>query len=103
MLLVLLFGGVVTLAFKGSFTLVGDRIRLPRVIDEASAYVAPAMIAALMARSFASQAGGPAGLVALPAGAVALLVASRTKSVGWTMGSGIGAYVAVAVVSGTGG
>jgi branched-subunit amino acid transport protein len=93
--LALVLGGLLTLAFKASFTLLGDSVRLPATVEAASAYVAPAMMAALAARAFTSNVQGPAGVVAIPAGAVAVLVATRTRSLAWTVAVGVLAYIAI--------
>jgi branched-subunit amino acid transport protein len=93
-LIVLVVGGVVTLVFKSSFTLLGDSVRLPATIEAASSYVAPAMMAALAARSLAANVDGLAGPLSLPAGFVAVAVAALTRSLVWTVVAGTGAFIA---------
>ena len=45
--LILLAGGLVTFAMRGSFVLLGDRVRLPGFLERSLVYVAPAAFAAI--------------------------------------------------------
>ena len=83
--------GVVTLALRGSFLLLQDRLTLPPVVRRALAYVPPAVLAAIVAPSLFEPSGVAFGPVdaRLLAGVVAIIVAWRTKSVLATLLTGM--------------
>jgi branched-subunit amino acid transport protein len=88
---------LITYGAKVSVIALGDRVRIPDILDRAGAFTAPAVMTALAARSLVHlRSGGGAGLplvLGLTAGA---LVAARTRSVPWTVGTGL----AVATIAG---
>jgi branched-subunit amino acid transport protein len=88
---------VVTYASKVSVIALGERVRIPVVVDRASAFTAPAVMTALAARSLVHLRPGEAAGLPLALGLVAgALAAARTRSVPWTVGTGL----AVATVAG---
>lgn len=86
--------GAITLALRASFLLLGDRLALPPLARRALVYVPPAVLAALVTPALFEPSGvaalGPVD-VRLLAGAAAVAVAWRTKSVLATLGTGMGA------------
>lgn len=84
--------GAVTVALRGSFLLLQDRLALPPLLRRSLAFVPPAVLAALVTPSLFARSGvglGPFD-ARLVAGALAILVAWRTKSVLATLLVGMG-------------
>lgn len=83
--------GAVTLAARASFLLLQDRITLPPVLRRSLAYVPPAVLAAIVTPALFEPGGVGVGPfdARLAAGAVAILVAWRTKSVLATLAVGM--------------
>lgn len=77
--------------FRASFLLLGERMRLPASLRRALDYVPPAVLAALVVPIFTGTGGSwtPLDSSRLLAGAVALLVAYRTRSVPATLAVGM--------------
>lgn len=74
---------VVTLAMRGSFIVLGDRVAFPPLLRRALTYVPPAVLAAIVAPALLRPSGIAVGPIdaRLVAAAVAALVAWRTRSV----------------------
>lgn len=80
--------GLVTLALRASFLLLGERLRLPRGLERALAYVPPAVLAAIVAPALLAgdDGGGGAGdAPRLLAALAAALAAWRLKSLAATI------------------
>jgi branched-subunit amino acid transport protein len=91
LLAVILAMALVTLAARGSFLLLGDRIALPPTLRRSLTYVPPAVLAAIVTPALFSHSGvtlGPVD-VRLLAGVVAAGVAWRTRSVVATFTTGM--------------
>ena len=84
--------GLITVALRGSFIVLQDRLSLPPLIRRALTYVPQAVLAAIVAPAlFSSSDVTLIGFdVRLPAAALALVVATRTKNVLATLGVGMG-------------
>lgn len=84
--------GLVTLALRASFLLLQDRLTLPPLLRRALAYVPPAVLAAIVTPALFEPGGtgslGPVD-VRLLAGALAVIVAWRTRSVLATLALGM--------------
>ena len=83
--------GVVTWALRASFVMLGDA-GLPPILRRALTYVPQAVLAALVAPALFAPSGAAFGPVdvRLVAGALALVVAWRTKHVLPTLAAGMG-------------
>lgn len=83
--------GAVTLALRGSFLLLQDRLALPPVLRRALVYVPSAVLAAIVAPSLFEPSGVTVGPLdaRLLAGVVAVGVAWRTKNVLATLTTGM--------------
>ena len=91
--LLLLGMAVVAYAFRASFLLLGERMRLPPWLRRALDYVPAAVLAALVLPVFVhpGMAWGATDTARLLAGALAAAVAYRTRSVPATLAVGMGA------------
>jgi branched-subunit amino acid transport protein len=91
--LLLLVAGMalVTLAARGSFLLLQDRIALPSVVRRSLTYVPAAVLAAIVTPALFTQSGVTIGPVdaRLLAAAVAAVVAHRTRNVTATFAVGM--------------
>lgn len=90
---IVVLGGVITFAFRGSFVLAADRLGgLPPVLEWALGYVPAAVLAALIGPALLVQEGT---VVINPfdrrliAGAVGLLIAWETEDIFWTIVGGM--------------
>lgn len=82
---------LMTFALRGSFLLAADRTTLRPLVERALRYVPPAVLAAIVAPALAQSSGAVLGPVdaRLVAGAIAGLVAWRTRSIVATFGIGM--------------
>ena len=96
----LLLAGLLTWAAKAAPSTVGDRLRVPPVMERASSFVAPAVLGALAARGVVGQVAGSGGIPALLGAVVAVPVAVRFRSIGATVAAGAAAAVLGASVFG---
>lgn len=90
--------GTGTFAFRFSFVYLFEYVdEVPTAVERALRYVAPAVLAALVAPSLLVVDGSIAvtGNARLLAGLVGAVVAWRTESILWTMVAGVGALVVV--------
>ena len=90
--------GIGTFAFRFSFVYLFEYVdEVPEPLGRALRYVAPAVLAALVAPSLLVVDGSitVAGNARLLAGLVGAVVAWRTESIMWTMVAGVGALVVV--------
>lgn len=88
--------GAGTFAFRFSFVYLFEHVdEVPDPVERALRYVAPAVLAALVAPSLLVVDGSIAvvGNDRLLAGLVGAVVAWRTESIIWTMVAGVGALV----------
>lgn len=100
---IMLFGvfvaaGLATFLIRLSFIAVEGRVRLPAWFRNALQFVPAAMLSALIAPDLLMRDGHVTlGLdnARLYAGVVAIVVAARTRSVGWTIAGGMAALVAL--------
>ena len=84
--------GAVTLGARASFLLAQDRLTLPPLLRRSLTYVPPAVLAAIVTPALFEPSGVQAGPLdaRLVAGAVAVVIAWRTKSVLATLLVGMG-------------
>ncbi|MBF6990706.1 MULTISPECIES: AzlD domain-containing protein [Cupriavidus] len=98
LLWVFLAAGLATFLIRLSFIAVEGRVRLPAWFRTALQFVPAAMLSALIAPDLLMQ-GGELALTPtnarLVAGVVAILIAARTRSVGWTIAGGMAALLAL--------
>ncbi|KWR87329.1 AzlD domain-containing protein [Cupriavidus sp. IDO] len=98
LLWVFLGAGMATFLIRLSFIAVEGRVRLPSWFRTALQFVPAAMLSALIAPDLLMQDGAlyvsPAN-ARLVAGLVAIVIAARTRSVGWTIAGGMAALIAV--------
>ncbi|WP_029048788.1 AzlD domain-containing protein [Cupriavidus sp. amp6] len=98
LLWVFLAAGLATFLIHLSFIAVEGRVRLPAWFRTALQFVPAAMLSALIAPDLLMQ-GGELALTPtnarLVAGVVAILIAARTRSVGWTIAGGMAALLAL--------
>jgi branched-subunit amino acid transport protein len=81
-----------TYGMKVSLIALGDRVRIPDAVDRASAFTAPAVMTALAVRSLMQLRHGEGAALPLVLGVVAgALAAARTRSIPWTVGTGLAA------------
>ena len=95
---VILAVGAGTFAFRFSFVYLFEHVdEVPALVERALRYVAPAVLAALVAPSLLLVDGSIAvvGNERLLAGLVGAAVAWRTESIIWTMVAGVGALMVV--------
>ena len=95
---VILVVGAGTFGFRFSFIYLFEHIdEVPSTAERALQYVAPAVLAALVAPSLLVVDGSIAvfGNDRLLAGLVGAAVAWRTESIIWTMAAGVGALVVI--------
>ncbi len=93
-LLIVVAIGAGTYLTRLSFVAVFGRIGVPQWLEAPLRYVAPAVLAAIVAPAVVSPQGGVDITTANPrflAGVVALAVALRTRSVTWTIVAGMAA------------
>lgn len=98
LLWVFLGAGLATYLIRLSFIAVEGRVRLPSWFRTALQFVPAAMLSALIAPDLLMQHGELALTPAnarLVAGVVAILIAARTRSVGWTIAGGMAALLAL--------
>lgn len=80
--LVIVVAGIGTFALRVGMVMAADRIRIPKWLDRASAFVAPAAMAALAATAIAGAAtsnGPSAGITPIVAAAAAAFAVARTR------------------------
>lgn len=98
LLWVFLAAGLATFLIRLSFIAVEGRVRLPSWFRTALQFVPAAMLSALIAPDLLMQHGelalSPTN-ARLVAGVVAILIAARTRSVGWTIAGGMAALLAL--------
>ena len=95
---VILAVGLGTFGFRYSFVYLFEHVdEVPPAVEQALRYVAPAVLAALVAPSILVVDGSIAvvGNDRLLAGLVGAAVAWRTESIIWTMGAGVGALTLI--------
>ncbi|RWA48245.1 branched-chain amino acid transporter [Cupriavidus sp. UYMSc13B] len=98
LLWVFLAAGLATFLIRLSFIAVEGRVRLPSWFRTALQFVPAAMLSALIAPDLLMQHGELALTptnARLVAGVVAILIAARTRSVGWTIAGGMAALLAL--------
>jgi branched-subunit amino acid transport protein len=97
--LVILAAGALTYLLRASLILLFSRAEVPRLLERAFRYVAPAVLAALAVPAFVAPAGAvaldPPRLAGLAAGG---LVAWRFHSVLGTLAAGMGSYLLVSAL-----
>ena len=98
LLWVFIGAGLATFLIRLSFIAVKGRVRLPAWFRTALQFVPAAMLSALIAPDLLMRDG--AVFVSLHnarliAGVVAIVIAARTRSVGWTIAGGMAALVAL--------
>ncbi|WP_454730940.1 MULTISPECIES: AzlD domain-containing protein [Cupriavidus] len=96
LLLVFLGAGLATFLIRLSFIAVEGRVRLPSWFRTALQFVPAAMLSALIAPDLLMRGGRLAlGLdnARLLAGLVAIVIAARTRSVGWTIAGGMATLI----------
>jgi branched-subunit amino acid transport protein len=94
--LVMLLGGALTFGMRISFVFLFGRIEIPATVKRALRFVPPAVLSAIIMPALILRNHSPdfsLGNYRLIAGAVALLVAWRTKSVLVTILSGMAALL----------
>jgi branched-subunit amino acid transport protein len=94
--LVMLLGGALTFGMRISFVFLFGRIEIPATVKRALRFVPPAVLSAIIMPALILRNQSPdfsLGNYRLIAGAVALLVAWRTKSVLVTILSGMAALL----------
>ncbi|WP_416047614.1 AzlD domain-containing protein [Cupriavidus basilensis] len=98
LLLVFIGAGLATFLIRLSFIAVEGRVRLPSWFRTALQFVPAAMLSALIAPDLLMRDGhvdiGP-GNARLAAGLVAIVIAARTRSIGWTIAGGMGTLIAL--------
>lgn len=98
LLWVFLAAGLATFLIRLSFIAVEGRVRLPAWFRTALQFVPAAMLSALIAPDLLMQ-GGELALTPtnarLVAGVIAVLIAARTRSVGWTIAGGMATLLAL--------
>lgn len=98
LLWVFLAAGLATFLIRLSFIAVEGRVRLPSWFRTALQFVPAAMLSALIAPDLLMQQGelalSPTN-ARLVAGVVAILIAARTRSVGWTIACGMATLLAL--------
>lgn len=91
----LLAATVASIGMKASMIALGDRVRIPAIVDRATTFTAPALMAALAARALAGTTTTPgAGAPVIVGAVVGVAVAAWTRSIPWTVGSGVAVAVA---------
>lgn len=82
--------GLGTFATRYSFVALFGRVEVPQWLADALTFVAPAVLAAIVVPAIAAPGGGfPTFNPRLMAGAIAALVAWRTRNVAATIGVGL--------------
>ncbi|WP_354683172.1 AzlD domain-containing protein [Cupriavidus necator] len=102
LLWVFLAAGLATFLIRLSFIAVEGRVRLPPWFRTALQFVPAAMLSALIAPDLLMQHGELALTptnARLVAGVVAILIAARTRSVGWTIAGGMATLLALEALS----
>jgi branched-subunit amino acid transport protein len=98
LLAVFLGAGLATFLIRLSFIAVEGRVRLPVWFRTALQFVPAAMLSALIAPDLLMRDGrldlGP-GNARLLAGLLAIAIAARTRSIGWTIAGGMAALIAL--------
>ena len=98
LLWVFIGAGLATFLIRLSFTAVEGRVRLPAWFRTALQFVPAAMLSALIAPDLLMRDGAvfvSPHNARLIAGVVAIVIAARTRSVGWTIAGGMAALVAL--------
>ena len=93
--------GLATFLIRLSFIALEGRVRLPSRFRTSLQFVPPAMLSALIAPDLLMRDGHldlSPGNARLLAGAVAILIAARTRSIGWTIAGGMAALAALVPV-----
>lgn len=93
--LVVIISGLITFGMRGSFLLLGDRVRLPAWTAAPLRHVAPAAFAAIAVPAVLGDDG--VGSLAPPTPEVigvvlAVAVIARTRSMPWALAVGLGAW-----------
>jgi len=98
LLWVFIGAGLATFLIRLSFIAVEGRVRLPAWFRTALQFVPAAMLSALIAPDLLMRDGAlylsPYN-TRLIAGLVAIVIAARTRSVGWTIAGGMAALIAL--------
>ncbi len=98
LLWVFIGAGLATFLIRLSFIAVEGRVRLPAWFRTALQFVPAAMLSALIAPDLLMRGGelylSPLN-TRLVAGLVAVLIAARTRSIGWTIVGGMAALLAM--------
>ncbi|MEN7526801.1 AzlD domain-containing protein [Cupriavidus sp. 2SB] len=98
LLWVFIGAGMATFLIRLSFIAVEGRVRLPAWFRTALQFVPAAMLSALIAPDLLMRDGAlylsPLN-ARLVAGLVAIVIAARTRSVGWTIAGGMAALIAM--------
>ena len=90
--------GLATFLIRLSFIAVEGRVRLPAWFRTALQFVPAAMLSALIAPDLLMRDGAvfvSPHNARLLAGVVAIVIAARTRSVGWTIAGGMAALIAL--------
>ena len=97
--IVIVVVGIGTYAMRASLIVLFGRVEAPPLVERASRYVAPAVLAAIVLPGLVAP-DGQVDLrpVRLAAGAVAALVAFWTKSIPATLAVGLGVFVLLDLV-----
>ncbi|AOY91749.1 branched-chain amino acid transporter [Cupriavidus sp. USMAA2-4] len=98
LLAVFVGAGLATFLIRLSFIALEGRVRLPSWFRTSLQFVPPAMLSALIAPDLLMRDGHldlSPGNARLLAGAVAILIAARTRSIGWTIAGGMAALAAL--------
>ncbi|GMG88887.1 AzlD domain-containing protein [Cupriavidus metallidurans] len=98
LLWVFIGAGLATFLIRLSFIAVEGRVRLPAWFRTALQFVPAAMLSALIAPDLLMRDGAvfvSPHNARLIAGVVAIVIAARTRSVGWTIAGGMAALVAL--------
>ncbi|ADC45034.1 branched chain amino acid efflux pump [Cupriavidus metallidurans] len=98
LLWVFIGAGLATFLIRLSFIAVEGRVRLPAWFRTALQFVPAAMLSALIAPDLLMRDGAvfvSPHNARLIAGVVAIVIAARTRSVGWTIAGGMAALIAL--------
>ncbi|GAA7765575.1 MULTISPECIES: AzlD domain-containing protein [Cupriavidus] len=98
LLWVFIGAGLATFLIRLSFIAVEGRVRLPAWFRTALQFVPAAMLSALIAPDLLMRDGAvfvSPHNARLLAGVVAIVIAARTRSVGWTIAGGMAALIAL--------
>src|SRR5215218_1910802 len=94
----LIVASVLTLGLRAGPSLVRSDVTLPRVLQRANRFAAPALMGALASRSVVAQAAAGGEVQVVAAIAVAVPFALRTRSMACTVAAGTAAFVLAAAL-----